>query len=48
MLYRLSRLIPVHFTTRYGVEEAHGMRVEQARWWQWRGHVFGHHVERVA
>lgn len=42
MLYRLSKLIPVRFTSRYRVtgdlENVH----ERSTWWQWRGRIFRH------
>ena len=41
--YRLSQFIPVPFTSRYrrfdGPDSPNTAPVE-ARWWQWRGHIF--------
>lgn len=37
-MYRLSKLIPVHFTTRYRIGETR----MTSSWWQWRGRIFRH------
>lgn len=47
MLYRLSKFIPIHFRSTYGVEDAGVASTEAATWWQWRGRVWGHHRTRV-
>lgn len=51
MRLRLSKLIPVRMTSRYGVvatapDGASTETRERATWWQWRGRVFRH--RRVA
>lgn len=49
MLYRLSKLIPVPMRSTYGVEAGSGdVREERARWWQWRGIVWGHWTRTIA
>lgn len=42
MLYRLSKVIPVRFRSRYLTGPDGGMHAERATWWQWRDHVFFH------
>lgn len=38
--YSISRIIPMHFTSEYGVEEDGAIRWIGITWWQWREQVF--------
>lgn len=44
MLYLLSKIIPMRFTSTYGVCDGDVVAAgtERASWWQWRGHVWRH------
>jgi len=41
MKYKLSKIVPVHFTTVYRKGDENGQPVF-AKWWQWRGRIWGH------
>lgn len=51
MKLRLSRLVPVRFTSLYGVESTRGSgrfnAAEHVTWLQFRGRILRHRVTRV-
>lgn len=46
MRYRLSKLIPIRFTSTYRTSDPNGLNQtwrERATWWQWRDRIWAHH-----